>query len=71
MPYLSLAGSRFEKALPANPGIGVQIGKRALANGLLCRFDPHWLAFGPALVVTSEQLDEMLAVLDTSIAQVV
>jgi adenosylmethionine-8-amino-7-oxononanoate aminotransferase len=49
---------------------GVQIGKRALANGLLCRFDPHWLAFGPALIVTAEQIDEMLAILDKSIGEV-
>jgi adenosylmethionine-8-amino-7-oxononanoate aminotransferase len=51
-------------------GIGVQIGRRALANGLLCRFDPHWIAFGPALVVTAEQLDEMLDLLDRSMAEV-
>jgi adenosylmethionine-8-amino-7-oxononanoate aminotransferase len=72
-----LMGIEFVKDLktkerfPANPGIGVQIGKRALANGLLCRFDPHWLAFGPALIVTSEQLDEMLALLDKSICEIV
>jgi adenosylmethionine-8-amino-7-oxononanoate aminotransferase len=52
------------------PGLGVRIGRRALANGLLCRFDPHWLAFGPALVVTEEQLGEMLAVLDRSMGEV-
>jgi adenosylmethionine-8-amino-7-oxononanoate aminotransferase len=50
--------------------IGVQIGKRALQYGLLCRFDPHWLAFGPALNVTAEQLDEMLALLDRSMGEV-
>ncbi len=50
--------------------IGTQIGKRALANGLLCRFDPHWLAFGPALIVTAEQIDEMLAILDRSMGEV-
>lgn len=49
------------------PGIGIRIGRRALANGLLCRFDPHWLAFGPALCVTAEQIDEMLDRLDQSI----
>lgn len=48
---------------------GLRVGKRALANGLLCRFDPHWLAFGPPLVVTDEQLDEMLAILDRSMDQ--
>jgi adenosylmethionine-8-amino-7-oxononanoate aminotransferase len=53
-----------------NPPIGVRIGKRALANGLLCRFDPHWLAFGPALNSTSEQVEEMLALLDRSLGEV-
>ena len=50
--------------------ICVKIGRRALANGLLCRFDPHWIAFGPALVVTAEQLDEMLGLLDRSMGEV-
>jgi adenosylmethionine-8-amino-7-oxononanoate aminotransferase len=49
---------------------GVRVGRRALANGLLCRFDPHWIAFGPALTVTSEQIDEMVELLDRSIAEV-
>jgi adenosylmethionine-8-amino-7-oxononanoate aminotransferase len=49
---------------------GVQVGRRALANGLLCRFDPHWIAFGPPLVTTAEQIDEMLAVLERSLVEV-
>jgi adenosylmethionine-8-amino-7-oxononanoate aminotransferase len=40
------------------------VGRRALENGLLCRFDPHWIAFGPPLTVTAEQLDEMVAILE-------
>jgi adenosylmethionine-8-amino-7-oxononanoate aminotransferase len=58
--------ARFEM----NPGFGVRVGRRALANGLLCRFDPHWLAFGPALNCNSEQIDEMLALLDMSLGEV-
>ncbi len=50
--------------------VGVKIGRRALENGLLCRFDPHWIAFGPPLVVTAEQIDEMVAVLDRSMGEV-
>jgi putrescine aminotransferase len=50
--------------------IGGKVGRRALANGLLCRFDPHWIALGPPLVVTAEQVDEMLAILDRSLAEV-
>jgi adenosylmethionine-8-amino-7-oxononanoate aminotransferase len=59
---------KTKESFPAQVAFGVRVGRRALANGLLCRFDPNWLAFGPPLVVTSEQLDEMLDVLDRSIA---
>ena len=54
----------------AGSEIGVRIGRRALENGLLCRFDPHWIAFGPPLISTSEQIDEMVALLDQSIGEV-
>lgn len=49
--------------------LGVRIGRQALANGLLCRFDPHWIAFGPPLVITTGQIDELLAILDRSIVE--
>jgi adenosylmethionine-8-amino-7-oxononanoate aminotransferase len=55
---------------PAELAFGVRVGRRALENGLLCRFDPHWLAFGPPLIVTAEQIDEMVALLDRSIGEV-
>jgi len=53
-----------------DPPIGQAIGKQALANGLLMRFDPHWIAFGPALTITPEEIDEIIRRLDTSIEQV-
>ncbi len=55
---------------PAEMALGVKVGRRALENGLLCRFDPDWIAFGPALVSTAEQIDEMAAILDLSLGQV-
>ena len=55
---------------PDKPGFGVRVGRRALEHGLLCRFDPHWIAFGPALIVTAEQIDEMLATLDLSLTEI-
>jgi len=55
---------------PPKPGFGVRVGRRALEHGLLCRFDPHWIAFGPALTVKPEEIDEMLTILDTSIGEV-
>ncbi len=53
-----------------DPPIGLKVGRRALEKGLLTRFDPHWLALGPPLVVTAEQIDQMLAILDQSLAEV-
>jgi adenosylmethionine-8-amino-7-oxononanoate aminotransferase len=58
-----------KKPFSPDIGFGLRVGRRALANGLLCRFDPNWLAFGPPLVTTAEQLDEMLDVLDRSIGE--
>lgn len=55
---------------PAKPGFGVKVGKRALQHGLLCRFDPHWIALGPALTVTAGEIDEMLAILDRSMGEI-
>jgi adenosylmethionine-8-amino-7-oxononanoate aminotransferase len=59
-----------KKPFPPEVSFGVRVGRRALANGLLCRFDPNWIAFGPALIATSEQIDEMVELLDRSIAEV-
>jgi adenosylmethionine-8-amino-7-oxononanoate aminotransferase len=49
---------------------GVAVGRRALANGLLCRFDPDWIAFGPPLISTADEIDEMVAILDRSLGEV-
>jgi adenosylmethionine-8-amino-7-oxononanoate aminotransferase len=69
MQGIEFVKDRKTKERFANP-VGVKIGRRALENGLLCRFDPHWLAFGPPLVSTAEQIDDMLAVLDRSMGEV-
>lgn len=61
---------KTREPFPAQVGFGVRVGRRALEHGLLCRFDPHWIAFGPPLVSTSEQIDEMVAVLDRSLDEV-
>ncbi|HJT77765.1 MAG TPA: aspartate aminotransferase family protein [Gemmataceae bacterium] len=58
-----------KERFPAEVQFGVRVGRRALANGLLTRFDPHWLAVGPPLVFTAEHVDETVAVLDRSIGE--
>jgi adenosylmethionine-8-amino-7-oxononanoate aminotransferase len=55
---------------PCEPPIGTLIGRRALANGLLTRFDPHWIALGPPLNITAQQADEIVALLDRAISDV-
>jgi adenosylmethionine-8-amino-7-oxononanoate aminotransferase len=59
-----------KKPFPAEVSFGVRVGRRALANGLLCRFDPNWIAFGPPLVATAEHIDEMVDLLDRSMTEV-
>jgi adenosylmethionine-8-amino-7-oxononanoate aminotransferase len=50
--------------------LGGPVGRRALEHGLLCRFDPHWIAFGPPLVASAEEIDQMVAILDRSLGEV-
>lgn len=61
---------KTKERFPQEMAFGVRVGRRALEHGLLFRFDPHWIAFGPALVVTAEQIDEMLAILERSLGEV-
>ncbi len=49
---------------------GTRVGRRALEIGLLCRFDPDWIAFGPPLVSTEKEIDEMISLLDRAIGEV-
>ncbi|NLG27205.1 MAG: aspartate aminotransferase family protein [Chloroflexi bacterium] len=48
---------------------GVCVGKRALQKGLLLRFDPHWIAFAPPLIITEEQIDLAVEILADSIRE--
>jgi len=52
------------------PPIGQLVGRRALEHGLITRFDPHWIAMGPALTVTAAEVDAMLAILGRSLREV-
>jgi adenosylmethionine-8-amino-7-oxononanoate aminotransferase len=61
---------KTKERFPAEVSFGVKVGRRALANGLLCRFDPHWIAFGPPLISTAAQIDEMVSILEESLREV-
>lgn len=53
-----------------DPPLGIEIGKQALAHGLLTRFDPHWLALGPPLIISDGHVDQIVDILDRSIGDV-
>jgi adenosylmethionine-8-amino-7-oxononanoate aminotransferase len=59
-----------KRPFPPELKLGMRIGKRAMENGLLLRFDPHWIAFGPPLIVTEQDIDAMVAILEQSIREV-
>ena len=59
-----------KRPFPPEVQFGLRVGKRCLANGLLLRFDPHWVAFGPPLIVTESDIDAMVAILAQSIREV-
>ncbi len=59
-----------KERFPADTAFGVRVGRRALEHGLLTRFDPHWLAVGPSLISTAENIDEIVAILDRSMGEV-
>jgi adenosylmethionine-8-amino-7-oxononanoate aminotransferase len=59
-----------KERFPNDLAFGVKVGRRALENGLLCRFDPHWIAFGPPLISSAEEIDGMAAILDRSLGEV-
>ncbi len=59
-----------KRAFPPEVKFGLRVGKRCLHNGLLLRFDPHWLAFAPPLIVTESDIDQMVAILEKSIREV-
>ncbi|MFO0950789.1 MAG: aminotransferase class III-fold pyridoxal phosphate-dependent enzyme [Isosphaeraceae bacterium] len=56
--------SRF----PAGQEIGLKVGRRVELGTLPIR--PHWIAFGPPLVSTPDDIDAMVAVLDQSLGEV-
>jgi len=59
-----------KKPFPAAKQFGLRVGKQCLRNGLLVRYDPAWIAFGPPLIVTEQDIDAMVAILERSIREV-
>ncbi len=60
--------TRTREPFPDQIAIGKRIGLLAQERGLIIRFDPQWIALAPPLIVTAEELEEMLAILDGCVA---
>ena len=59
-----------KEAWPESLQIGLQIGEECIARGLIIRFDPDWIALAPPLVISRAEIDEMMAILESSIEAV-
>ena len=68
-----LAGIEFVKD-PAtkeqfDDRFGVCVGQRALKKGVLLRFDPHWIAFAPPLIVQKDEIRYGVDILEESVKE--
>ena len=59
-----------KEPLPPDLKVGGRVGEQALANGLVLRFDPDWIAFAPPLVMSETELDQMMDIFAESVEQV-
>jgi adenosylmethionine-8-amino-7-oxononanoate aminotransferase len=48
---------------------GSLVGKKALQKGLVLRFDPHWIAFAPPLIISEEETDKMMDIFEESLRE--
>jgi adenosylmethionine-8-amino-7-oxononanoate aminotransferase len=55
-----------KQRFPDEIGVGKQISKTCLKNGLLLRAEAHWFSIAPPLVATEKDIDEIFAILEKS-----
>ncbi len=61
--------TRTKERFPADAKLGLRVGRRALAKGLILRFDPDWIAFAPPLVISEAELDLMMDIFTESVQE--
>jgi 4-aminobutyrate aminotransferase-like enzyme len=52
-------------------GLGTELKKTALANGIILRIDPSWFAVSPPLIAEEADIDEMCALIEKSLADAI
>jgi len=50
-------------------GFGIRLGRKALEKGLIIRYDTHWVALAPPLVIESEEVDRMMDIFSESLSE--
>jgi adenosylmethionine-8-amino-7-oxononanoate aminotransferase len=48
---------------------GLRVGRKALQKGLILRYDPHWIAFAPPLVISATETDKMMDIFSESFTE--
>jgi adenosylmethionine-8-amino-7-oxononanoate aminotransferase len=56
--------AKTKEQFPDGVNLGVKIGKMALEKGLILRFDPHWIAFAPPLIISEDETDKMMDIFE-------
>ena len=60
-----------KERFPDEWAIGKRIEKTNLKNGLLHRAEPHWFTIAPPLIATRDVIDEIIAILEKSMEEVI
>ncbi len=50
---------------------GIRVGRAALKKGLILRYDPNWIAFAPPLIMTKEEIDQMVNIFEEALREVI
>lgn len=53
---------RTKEPFPTESQFGKNVEKRLIEKGLILRCDPNWIAFGPPLIITDSEVDEMMEI---------
>ncbi len=59
-----------KEPFPDDVAIGKRIAKASLKNGLLQRAEPNWFTIAPPLIATRSDIDEIMAILEKSLEEV-
>lgn len=60
-----------KESFDPNIRFGVKVGRTALKKGLIIRYDPNWVAFAPPLIVTEDEINQMVEIFTSSLKEVI